>query len=56
MVVEVWDEGEGMPVVKGEDFNACNGRGLLLMTQLVRDWGTRPTSEGGKVIWSKFAR
>ncbi|NVI90459.1 ATP-binding protein [Actinomadura sp. BRA 177] len=56
VVVEVWDEGDGMPVVKGEDFDAIGGRGLLLMTQLVHDWGTRPTNEGGKIVWTKFAR
>lgn len=56
VVVEVWDEGDGMPVVKDENHDALDGRGLLLMAQLVHDWGTRRTNEGGKIVWAKFAR
>lgn len=56
VVVEVWDEGEEMPVVKAADFDALNGRGLFLMAQLVHDWGMRPTNEKGKIVWAKFAR
>lgn len=56
VVVEVWDEGEGMPVVKDEDCGAVDGRGLLLITQLAHDWGTRPTNEGGKIVLAKFVR
>lgn len=56
VVVEVWDQGEKMPIVKDEDLSALNGRGLLLMAQLVKDWGIRPTIEGGKIVWAKFAR
>lgn len=56
VVVEVWDEGEGMLVVKDEDCDAVDGRGLLLIAQLAQDWGTRPTNEGGKIVWAKFVR
>lgn len=56
VVVEVWDEGEGLPVAKAADSGATNGRGLFLMSQLVHGWGTRPTNEGGKIVWAKFAR
>ncbi|MGH3587582.1 MAG: ATP-binding protein [Pseudonocardia sp.] len=54
-VIEVWDQGEGLPVVGSEDFAATAGRGLLLMSQLVHDWGTRPIMEGGKIVWAKCA-
>lgn len=54
-VIEVWDRGEGLPVVGPEDFAAMSGRGLLLLSQLVRAWGTRPITEGGKIVWAKCA-
>ncbi|WP_165958776.1 ATP-binding protein [Actinomadura sp. KC345] len=52
-VIEVWDQGEGLPVVGQEDPEATSGRGLLLMSQFVHDWGTRPITEGGKIVWAK---
>ncbi|TDD94352.1 ATP-binding protein [Actinomadura rubrisoli] len=54
VVVEVWDGGEGRPVVRPEDHTATRGRGLLFMTQIVQEWGVRPLNEGGKVTWAKL--
>lgn len=54
-VIEVWDQGDGLPVVGPENLEATSGRGLLLMSQVVDDWGTRPIAEGGKIIWAKCA-
>ncbi|MFA1542861.1 ATP-binding protein [Actinomadura monticuli] len=54
-VIEVWDQGDGLPVVGPEDFEATSGRGLLLLSQVVDDWGTRPIAEGGKIVWAKCA-
>ena len=54
--VEVWDEGAGQPIVRGEDEHAESGRGLLLMSELVHDWGVRPLNEEGKVVWARCAR
>lgn len=54
-VIEVWDQGAGLPVVGPVDFEATSGRGLLLMSQVVDDWGTRPITEGGKIVWAKCA-
>lgn len=51
-VIEVWDQGAGLPMVGSEDLEATSGRGLLLMSQLVHDWGTRPITEGGKIVWA----
>lgn len=53
-VVEVWDGGEGRPVIPPENYAATSGRGLMLMAQLVRDWGVRPLNEGGKITWAKL--
>ncbi|GAA1881152.1 ATP-binding protein [Actinomadura bangladeshensis] len=54
--IEVWDEGAGQPIVQGEDDYAEGGRGLLLMSELVHDWGVRPLNEEGKVVWARCAR
>ncbi|QFG21725.1 ATP-binding protein [Actinomadura sp. WMMB 499] len=54
-VIEVWDAGEGRPVVRSENRAATGGRGLLLMSGMVHAWGVRPLNEGGKVIWAKCA-
>jgi anti-sigma regulatory factor (Ser/Thr protein kinase) len=55
-VIEVWDEGTAFPIVQGENADAESGRGLLLMAQLVHDWGVRPLNEEGKVVWARCAR
>ncbi|QKW38013.1 ATP-binding protein [Actinomadura sp. NAK00032] len=55
VMIEVWDQGDGLPVVGPEDFEATSGRGLLLMSRVVDDWGTRPIAEGGKIVWARCA-
>lgn len=55
-VIEVWDEGAALPVVWPEDHGATSGRGLLLVSQLVHDWGVRPLNEEGKIVWARCAR
>lgn len=55
-VIEVQDEGAALPVVRDEDHGATSGRGLLLMAQLVHDWGVQPLDGEGKVTWARCAR
>ncbi|TYK53301.1 ATP-binding protein [Actinomadura decatromicini] len=55
-VIEVWDEGIAQPVVRSENDDAEDGRGLLLMAQLVHDWGVRRIGGEGKVVWARCAR
>jgi two-component sensor histidine kinase len=55
-VIEVWDEGIALPVVRDESGDAEDGRGLLLMARLVHDWGVRRIGEEGKVVWARCAR
>jgi anti-sigma regulatory factor (Ser/Thr protein kinase) len=55
VVIEVWDEGAGLPVVRPEDHDALDGRGLLMMARLVPEWGVRPLNEKGKIVWAKCA-
>ena len=51
-VIEVWDGGEGRPVVRPQDYAAVSGRGLQLMAEIVHEWGVRPLNEGGNVVWA----
>ncbi|MFD0852843.1 ATP-binding protein, partial [Actinomadura adrarensis] len=52
-VIEVWDEGPGLPILGTADGNATSGRGLMLMSGLVQGWGTRPVEGGGKIVWGR---
>ncbi|MCP9954141.1 ATP-binding protein [Actinomadura madurae] len=54
-IVEVWDAGDGRPMIPPENHAATSGRGLMLMAELVRAWGVRPLNEGGKAVWAKLA-
>ncbi|GAA1791283.1 ATP-binding protein [Actinomadura chokoriensis] len=55
-VIEVWDESTALPVLQSQDDDAESGRGLLLMAELVHDWGVRPLNEEGKITWARCAR
>ncbi|WP_242908234.1 ATP-binding protein [Actinomadura terrae] len=55
VVMEVWDRGEKHPFIRHTDCGALNGRGLLLVSQLVLAWGIRPLLERGKITWVKCA-
>ncbi|MFI0484151.1 ATP-binding protein [Actinomadura sp. 9N215] len=52
-VIEVWDGGDGRPEVQPEDHATTSGRGLLMVSLLAADWGTRPLLENGKATWAK---
>jgi anti-sigma regulatory factor (Ser/Thr protein kinase) len=52
LVIHVWDASDELPVVK--DLGALDdedGRGLILVTTLAKDWGVYRKAEGGKVVW-----
>ncbi|GAA4225190.1 hypothetical protein GCM10022254_06620 [Actinomadura meridiana] len=53
-VVEVEDGSDQVPVVRDEGDTAESGRGLLMMSMLVQDWGVRPLANGGKVTWARL--
>lgn len=55
-VIEVGDESTALPVIGSWDHGATSGRGLLLMAELVHDWGVRPLHEEGKITWARCAR
>lgn len=60
-VVEVEDRSDDIPVVRdmdgdmdGEDGMAESGRGLPMLSMLVREWGVRTLEQGGKVTWARL--
>ncbi|MES9535857.1 ATP-binding protein [Actinomadura sp. NPDC000600] len=55
-VIEVWDESSAHPVIQCASDEAEGGRGLVLIEQLVHDWGVRPLNEEGKITWARCAR
>ncbi|MFD7436904.1 SpoIIE family protein phosphatase [Streptomyces sp. NPDC059861] len=52
LTVEVSDTGAGSPRPRNAGTTDEHGRGLFLVSQLSRRWGTRPTP-GGKVVWAE---
>ncbi|WP_158581417.1 ATP-binding protein [Actinomadura spongiicola] len=56
VVVEVWDQSKNMPVIQEIEETAESGRGLFMMSLLVREWGVRPITGGGKIVWAKLDR
>lgn len=55
LVIEVWDRGGGHPVVRPGSDTQTDGRGLLTVEGIALKWGTRPISEGGKIVWARLA-
>ena len=45
-VIEVSDEGDGLPLVQPESCTATSGRGLLLVAGLAQGWGIRQLAGG----------
>jgi hypothetical protein len=50
MVIHVWDASDEMPVLKDSAADAENGRGLMLVAALGKDWGYYCKAES-KVVW-----
>jgi hypothetical protein len=48
--VEVFDSDLRLPRIRNAGENDEGGRGLYLVDQLSRRWGSRPTKEG-KAVW-----
>jgi anti-sigma regulatory factor (Ser/Thr protein kinase) len=53
LVVELSDQSGNLPVKGPPAPQGPSGRGLLILDQLSRRWGTRRTSSG-KVVWFEF--
>jgi anti-sigma regulatory factor (Ser/Thr protein kinase) len=50
LTVEVHDGGGGLAVRRNYSATSGTGRGLVLVEELARDWGTVVT-DGGKFVW-----
>jgi anti-sigma regulatory factor (Ser/Thr protein kinase) len=55
LVIHVWDAHPGMPVLRESATDEENGRGLMLVAALGKDWGAYRKLEGGKVVWVMIA-
>jgi anti-sigma regulatory factor (Ser/Thr protein kinase) len=51
LVIHVWDVHPDLPVRKDLAADAENGRGLLLVSALAKEWGAYRKTEG-KVVWA----
>jgi hypothetical protein len=51
MVIHVWDASDEMPALKDSAVDEENGRGLMLVDALAKDWGAF-REERGKVVWA----
>ena len=54
LLIEVCDQAPGTPLPRHPDADAENGRGLLLVAALARQWGWNKVP-GGKVVWATMS-
>jgi anti-sigma regulatory factor (Ser/Thr protein kinase) len=54
VLIEVSDRSFDMPRVYPPDARRLGGRGLLVVSAMCRDWGSRRTI-AGKVVWAELA-
>ncbi|HEV2374552.1 MAG TPA: ATP-binding protein [Streptosporangiaceae bacterium] len=55
VLVMVWDDAPGEPVLSKRGEYAEDGRGLVLVDALAASWGVCPAG-GGKAVWALLAR
>lgn len=56
VLIEVWDPDPHAPVPVHPGPDAENGRGLLLVERLAKEWGHYRDPYGGKIVWCELAR
>jgi anti-sigma regulatory factor (Ser/Thr protein kinase) len=52
--IEVVDEHAGPVRPSTVSREAQSGRGLVIVDRVATNWGSRPLSEGGKVVWAEL--
>jgi anti-sigma regulatory factor (Ser/Thr protein kinase) len=55
LYVEVWDRGDGSPVLPQQSPDAEGGRGLFLVESVSRRWGVHRPAVGGKTVWAELS-
>ncbi|WP_445401370.1 ATP-binding protein [Streptomyces sp. LE64] len=53
VVIEVWDVSQQMPVLRRPDDDTEGGRGLVLVQETAKDWGSYRTPRG-KLVWAQI--
>lgn len=51
VIIEVFDNGSGLPVLASTEPDAESGRGLLLVQALSKEWGHQRRASGGKTVF-----
>ena len=51
LLIEVWDTSEAPPRRRAASDEDENGRGLLLVQALSKEWGSDVLDTGGKIVW-----
>ncbi|MEV5706020.1 ATP-binding protein [Actinoallomurus sp. NPDC052274] len=52
--IEVWDVSKKLPRKRAALDKDENGRGLLLVETLSKEWGCKVLPSGGKIVWCKY--
>ena len=55
LVIEVWDSSPEPPVMQEPDLNGEDGRGLVVVQYVSRQWD-HYAADGGKVVWCALPR
>ncbi len=56
IVIEVRDDNDATPEMGLPGDLAVNGRGMLLVNALSKEWGVRQEKDGGKTVWAEVRR
>ena len=51
-VVEVFDSSDVLPAEGSAELLSEDGRGLAMLSALVKEWGAQPLGGGGKAVWA----
>jgi anti-sigma regulatory factor (Ser/Thr protein kinase) len=52
LLLEVSDDAAGYPAEREPEDEDENGRGLLIVRALAKDYGWRPNDRGGTIVWA----
>lgn len=55
LLIEAWDRTPLDPQAQAPDTDAEGGRGLMIVAELSRRWGTERADDHSKVVWAELA-
>jgi len=56
LLIEVWDQAPGIPVLREATGDEERGRGLMLVNAIADKWGWNPANgQPGKVVWAEMS-